>query len=88
MAKRKFGVVHQLRPDEYRPVWEIETPDGRRLEVEFDRLRSLWRVTPGEYVRRELADALAQATGAAPATPWVEALVADIKRGTGAVRDG
>jgi len=34
-------------------------------------LRSLWRVTPGEYVRRQLVDALAQATGSRPDSDWI-----------------
>jgi hypothetical protein len=80
VARRKFGVVLRHRPGEFRSVWEVETPEGRFLEIEFDRLRSLWRVTPGEYVRRKLADALGQATGVDPTTPWVEALVVDIER--------
>jgi hypothetical protein len=41
------------------------------LTVEFDRLRNLWRVTPGEYVRRHLVDAFAQATGRRPDDEWV-----------------
>ena len=61
-------------------MWDVELPDGRRLEVELDRIRSQWRVSPGEYVRRELVDALSQASGAEPTTPWLEALVADIER--------
>jgi hypothetical protein len=80
MAKRRFATVQGVRPDPYRPVWEVELPDGRRIEVEHDRIRSRWRVTPGEYVRRELVDALSQASGAEPTTPWLEALVADIER--------
>jgi hypothetical protein len=80
MAERRFATVHGLRPDRYRPVWDVELPDGRRLEVELDRIRSQWRVSPGEYVRRELVDALSQASGAEPTTPWLEALVADIER--------
>jgi hypothetical protein len=39
--------------------------------VEYDRLRSLWRVTPGEYVRRQLVDALAQATGSRRDSDWL-----------------
>ena len=39
--------------------------------MEFDRFRSLRRVTPGEYVRRHLVDALAQATGSRPESDWI-----------------
>jgi hypothetical protein len=80
MAKRRFATVHGHRPDRFRPVWEVEFPDGRRVDVELDRIRSLWRVSPGEYIRRELVNALSQASGAEPSTPWLEALVADIER--------
>jgi len=48
------------------------------LTVEFDRLRNLWRVTPGEYVRRQLIDALAQATGRRPDDEWVAAQADEI----------
>lgn len=34
-------------------------------------MRSHWRVTPGEYVRRRVADALAQATGSRPDAEWI-----------------
>lgn len=34
-------------------------------------MRSLWRITPGEYVRRNLVDALAQATGSRPDSDWI-----------------
>jgi hypothetical protein len=60
-------------PDPYRPSWTIQTPAGSPLTAEFDRLRNHWRVTPGEYVRRNLADALAQATGSGPDTDWIVA---------------
>jgi hypothetical protein len=59
--------------DPFRPSWTIQTPAGRLLTAEFDRLRSLWRVTPGEYVRRNLVDALAQASGSRPDTEWIVA---------------
>ena len=39
--------------------------------MEFDRLRNHWRVTPGEYVRLRLVDALAQATGSRPDADWI-----------------
>jgi hypothetical protein len=48
------------------------------LTVEFDRLRRLWRVTPGEYVRRQLVDALAQATGQRRESAWVVKLADEI----------
>ena len=57
--------------DPYRPAWTIRSPAGRQLTVEFDRLRQLWRVTPGEYVRRQLVDALAQATGNHRDSDWI-----------------
>jgi hypothetical protein len=59
------------RKDPYRPAWTIRSPSGRLLTVEYDRLRSLWRVTPGEYVRRQLVDALAQATGSRRDSDWL-----------------
>lgn len=59
------------RKDPFRPTWTIRSPSGRQLTVEFDRLRSHWRVTPGEYVRRRLVDALAQATGSSPTADWI-----------------
>jgi hypothetical protein len=59
------------RKDPYRPTWTIRSPSDQPLTVEFDRLRSLWRVTPGEYVRRQLVDALAQATGSRPDSDWI-----------------
>ena len=61
------------RTDPYRPNWTIQSPTGRTLTAEFDRLRGLWRVTPGEYVRRNLVDALAQATGNRPDSDWIVA---------------
>ena len=59
------------RSDPYRPSWTIQAPAGRALTAEFDSLRGLWRVTPGEYVRRNLVDALAQATGSRPDSEWI-----------------
>jgi hypothetical protein len=41
------------------------------LTVEYDTLRSRWRVDPGGYERRGLADALGQATGTAPSADWI-----------------
>ena len=72
------------RSDPYRPAWTIETPAGRRLRAEYDRLRNHWRISPGEYVRRELADALSDATGAHPDAEWIVAAVRQTE-GDGAV---
>ncbi len=66
------------RGDPFRPTWKIRGPSGQQLTVEFDRLRSLWRVTPGEYVRRQLVDALAQATGSRPDADWIVRAEAEI----------
>lgn len=66
------NVVNMVaRGDPFRPTWTIRSPSGQRLTVEFDRLRSHWRVGPGEYVRRQLVDALAQATGSRPESDWI-----------------
>ena len=43
------------------------------LTVEYDTLRARWRIDPGGYERRGLADALAQATGTAPTQAWIVA---------------
>ena len=59
------------RSDPYRPTWTIKAPSGQQLTVEFDRLRNHWRVSPGEYVRVHLIDALAQATGSRPDADWL-----------------
>ena len=59
------------RSGPYRPTWTIRSPCGRQLTVEFDRFRSHWRVSPGEYVRLRLADALAQATGSRADAEWI-----------------
>jgi hypothetical protein len=59
--------------DPFRPHWQLRTPAGQQLTVEHDLLRGHWRVSPGEYVRRQLADALAQATGARPNADWITA---------------
>ena len=59
------------RSDPFRPAWTIRTPSGKQLRAEYDRLRNHWRVSPGEYVRRELADALSEATGARPDAGWI-----------------
>jgi hypothetical protein len=59
------------RSDPYRPTWSIRSPSGQQLTVEYDRLRNHWRVSPGEYVRVRLVDALAQATGSRPNAEWI-----------------
>lgn len=59
------------RPDPFRPSWRIRTPTGSALTVEFDRLRHLWRVSPGDYIRRQLPDALGQATGQSRDADWI-----------------
>jgi len=64
--------------DPFRPRWSVRSPSGQLLTVEFDRLRGLWRVTPGEYVRRQLVDALAQATGRRRDAEWIVKLAAEI----------
>lgn len=66
------------RQDPFYPQWKIRSPSGTPLTVEFDRLRRLWRVTPGEYVRRQLADALAQATGSRRDAAWIVEVEAEI----------
>ena len=66
------------RIDPYRPTWTIRSPAGQRLTVEFDSLRNHWRVTPGEYVRRRLTDALAQATGSRPDSDWIAEVERDV----------
>jgi hypothetical protein len=66
------------RVDRYRPRWQVTSPAGQQLTAEYDRLRGLWRITPGEYVRRELADALAQATGHHPDATWIQAFEREI----------
>jgi hypothetical protein len=59
------------RSDPFRPAWTIRTPSGKQLRAEYDQLRNHWRVSPGEYVRRELADVLSDATGARPDSGWI-----------------
>lgn len=66
------------RSDPYRPAWTIRSPSGQQLRVEYDRLRSHWRVSPGENVRLHLADALAQATGSTPDAEWIVKVVREI----------
>jgi hypothetical protein len=66
-----------------RPVWVIRAPNGERLEIEFDAVLRRWRVSPGEYTRRELPAALSNATGYPPQTAWItelnERLLAEIR---------
>jgi hypothetical protein len=54
-----------------RPNWQVNRPDGATLRVEFDPFRRTWRVDPGGYTRRELPDALAQATGSSRNAAWI-----------------
>jgi len=63
--------ILEEEPSELRPRWRVELSSGRQLALEYDRLRRLWRVTPGEYVRRRLGDALAQASGEERGAPWI-----------------
>ena len=56
---------------ELRPTWTVTTPRGAALAVEYDTLRGRWRVDPGGYERRRLADALAQATAATASGDWI-----------------
>jgi hypothetical protein len=59
------------RSDPFRPASTIRTPSGKQMRAEFDQLRNHLRVSPGEYVRRELAAALSEATGARPDAGWI-----------------
>ena len=68
------------RSDPYRPTWAIRSPSGQQLTVEYDRLRNHWRVSPGEYVRIHLVDALAQATGSRPTADWILKAASEIDR--------
>jgi hypothetical protein len=54
-----------------RPSWSVRAPRGQMLSVEFDPFRSHWRIEPGGYTRRALADALAQATGSSSDAAWI-----------------
>ena len=76
-ARRYPGCVAD-RSDPYRPTWCIRSPSGKQLTVEYDRLRNHWRVSPGEYVRLRLVDALAQATGSRPNADWILAVEREI----------
>ena len=66
------------RVPELRPTWTVRTPSGAALTVEYDRLRSRWRVDPGGYERRGLADALGQATGSGPRAAWIVEMAAGL----------
>jgi hypothetical protein len=65
------------RSDPFRPSWRVRTPTGSELTIEFDRLRRLWRVSPGDYTRRRLSDALAQATNQPRDADWIAELERD-----------
>jgi hypothetical protein len=41
-------------------------------------LRRLWRISPGDYTRRRLADALAQATGQQHDAEWIEKVESEL----------
>jgi len=56
---------------ELRPTWTVRAGNGKVLTVEYDSLRARWRVDPGGYERRALADALAQATGTSRNADWI-----------------
>jgi hypothetical protein len=72
--RQRLASILGEEPSELRPRWRVELPTGQQLALEYDRLRRLWRVTPGEYVRRRLGDALAQASGEERDAPWIVAL--------------
>ncbi len=48
--------------------------------AEYDRLRRHWRVIPGEYVRKNLRDALSQATGQDRNAAWILELEGEVSR--------
>jgi hypothetical protein len=60
---------------ELRPTWKIRAARGEVLTVEYDSLRRRWRVDPGGYERRGLADVLGQATGERPGAAWIVEIV-------------
>lgn len=62
-----------------RPQWQVRTPTGSVLTVEYDRFRARWRVTPGGYEARSLPRALAQATGSAEDSAWIQAAEAAVR---------
>jgi hypothetical protein len=49
----------------------VRTPAGLRLTATHDSSRDRWRVEPGGYERRDLRDALAQASGFARDAAWI-----------------
>jgi hypothetical protein len=61
-----------------RPQWQVRTPRGEVLTVEYDRFRDRWRVTPGGYESRSLPRALAQASGSAEDAGWIQAAEAAV----------
>jgi len=52
----------------------VRTPAGLRLTATHDRARDRWRVEPGGYERRELRDALAQASGSPRDAAWISSV--------------
>src|SRR3954452_24398114 len=62
-----------------RPFWLVRSPRGEQLRVEFDVILNRWRISPGEYTRRELPAALAQATGSSPDAAWIVELHARLQ---------
>jgi hypothetical protein len=66
--------------DALRPTWKVRAPAGAALSVEYDSLRNRWRVDPGGYERRLLADALAQATGSSRDAEWIIQLADRLER--------
>jgi hypothetical protein len=73
-------VADSTTADPFRRRYQVRTPSGQRLTAEHDLLRHHWRIIPGEYTRRRLADALAQATGARPDADWIKVLEKRISR--------
>jgi hypothetical protein len=54
-----------------RPSWQVDRPRGDPLRIEFDPFRRTWRVDPGGYTRRDLPNALADATGWSATANWI-----------------
>jgi hypothetical protein len=53
----------------------VRTPAGLRLTATHDHGRDRWRVEPGGYERRDLRDALAQASGSSRDAAWISSVV-------------
>jgi hypothetical protein len=68
---------------ESRRRWTIRSPAGDTLMVEYDGIRRRWRITPGGYERRALADAIAQATGDRPGAAWIVEVTRRLEGGSG-----